>query len=289
MSRNITTNTHKADRILGQPDNLARFTVFDSLAQFSEAAQESASRTLADSDPTWAGGTFDEATNMATHGWEEPLPEVDALVDGMAKQLTLSPTLDVSGSDVDIDRYLSSEPECMLDYPLGEKDIRSISVLIPICFSSLVKATTARMRGIAVAAALEELHRQGITATVYAYLYITGTHGNKAVTLVKLADTRVAYDAARVAYGVGHPTMLRQLFFGYEDGWESQYHLMFGIESGRGAAPYSVTEGDDNIEEFLHRILDTEEAIDIPALHYNQNKWTMEQHLEQVQGFFTKG
>lgn len=297
--------------IPGQPRGL-RFEIISSLAELGELSELAHTE---EHDPRWAGGSMADALDMSAHGWDEPLPDVEALTDHMAPKQVFAPTLDVSGCEVDIDLYLLGEPECMIDYPMADRQVSSISVLVPVCYSAYVNESAVRKRGVAVAAALEELRLQGVAVTVYAYVmiggrgssnkYSTGNHSDSpiSVSLIRLADTRLAYDLARITYAVGHPTMLRQLFFGYEDGWCQDDRRTWGIGNygGRGSAPYSF---DDIGQGFRHRQgqptrqevitewvagqLDTEVSVMLCALDGKHNKMSMMDHMEEVEGYFTQ-
>jgi len=286
--------------IPGQPKGL-RFEIIGSIAELGELAETY--NTTHTTESKWAGGSLTEALDLAAHGWDEPLPDVEAITNTFAPTLVFTPTMDVSGCEVDIDLYLQGEPECMRDFPLSEREVASVSVLLPICYGGIVSEEAVRKRGIAVAAALEELRSQGVAVTVYVYLQIAGRgHSNKynppsgsplSITLVRVADTRLAYDLARITYAVGHPTVLRQLFFGYEDGWCREDRRTWGIENngGRGSSPYSLNELNNSrqdIVDFVKSQLDTEVTVMIPSLHYNNNKWSMDRHMEYIEGFFTQ-
>ena len=292
---------HPNLRLPGQPVQLVRLDIFDSLAEFAEASAASHSKY---NDPQWAGGSFEEAQLLAMQGWEAPLTDITTAIDDEAEVLQFAPLLDVAGDQVDLDLFLANEPECMLSYPLQPRSISSVSLMVPICYSHNVGEETARMRGVAVAAAIENFRERGITVNVYAYMALHSwssdvRHSNKkvkpcAVILVRLADSRFAYDPGRVAYGAGHPTMLRQLMFGFEDGWptspghgynKSDYSI-FDCNGVRGTAPYSLARSDREVADFVYGLLDTEVTVDLPELTSTHNEYSQAEHNKEVMRAF---
>ena len=262
-----------------QPELLQRYSYFHSLADFADAA--CASKTE-HTKKEWAGGTMETAVALATDGWQETVSEINTSLTDVADTLQFDLQVDVAGDVVDIDLYLTGEPECMISYPLQERKVSSISIMVPICYSSAVDEATARMRGLAVAGAIEDFRFRGITVNVYAYLCISGRDQRLAVTLVKLADSRYAFDQGRVTYGAGHPTMLRQLFFAYEDGWSKDDKSTFGIPGGRGYSPYCLGRADPDVANWIYDRLDTEISIDLPELTMNHNGFSQEDHNAEI-------
>ena len=59
----------------------------------------------------------------------------------------------VGGSEVDIDRYLAGEPECMVDYASPQGKVRMVDVVVNTAFSSFVREETIIERGAAICAA----------------------------------------------------------------------------------------------------------------------------------------
>jgi len=266
-------------KLRGQPSKLQRFDYFESLSEFCEQAQ--ANKT-AHRGPGWAGGSFEQAVALANDGWQDTVSDINTKISDVSETLKFAPTVDVTGDVVDMDLFLTGEPECMISYPLQPREVASVSIMVPICYSSMVDAESAKKRALAVAGAIEDFRFRGIMVTVYAYLCIAGKRDKLAVSLVKLADSRYAFDQGRVTYGAGHPTMLRQLMFAFEDGWNSEDHTTFDVRGGRGYPPYCLGRAEQEVADWVYGTLDTEITIDLPELEYSANNWSQSDHDDQI-------
>ncbi len=173
-------------------------------------------------DDRFAGGSFANAVKMARgDGWTAALPEIDATRiqgDGAGRDFEI--VYDVSGADVDMGRLMSGEPDCMSEALLTAPRSPVVSVLVPFGFNCNVDESAMRKRGAVVAAVLEWSRATGVTVEVWAVK--AGSSGGKNAQRyaysVFVGDSRGAYNPAVVAYAVGHPTMLRRLSFGVQDG-----------------------------------------------------------------------
>src|SRR5581483_7068916 len=78
-------------------------------------------------DYEWYGGTFQEALDLAEHGWEEKLDETLAIMESAIEKVekehevkAFTPVWEVTGAEVDVARYLEGVPENMIDFPMQE-------------------------------------------------------------------------------------------------------------------------------------------------------------------------
>src|SRR6266567_585901 len=110
-------------------DSSRMISTYYSVTEYVEAARREVSRTGLGLDyvnPAVTETTsYGQAIDMALNGWPDELPDAlriaeDAvkLCDQETSAFTFAPVFDVAGGDVDVARYLSGEPECMVDYPL---------------------------------------------------------------------------------------------------------------------------------------------------------------------------
>lgn len=168
----------------------------------------------------WAWGdlaTWDDVLTTAANGWDQHLTEVLALaedavdtVEAMTDQVTFQTVYDVTGTDVDVGRYLTGIPECMIDYPLIEvpRVGRVITVCASVSVSGSVSAATIVQRGQVLTALAMHLSRLGLNLELWADF---STSGGTIRTLVKGANDVI--DPARILYAYAHPSMLRGLGF----------------------------------------------------------------------------
>jgi hypothetical protein len=207
---------------------------FDSVAELSEAVSANGKwikdNTLSDGKTFNAGRQkfFDVPSvtalnRLVANGFDEPVADAMRTAEDAAKTVTrdlptlsgFSQTHDVAGSVVDIDRYLTGEPECMIDFPLVEivKAGRVISLCAGVSASASIRPATLRQRGaeiVALALALSEL---GYALEVWSEFHGAGLgHSISVRTLVKGAHDEI--DASRLMYALAHPSMLRVWGFG---------------------------------------------------------------------------
>lgn len=186
------------------------------------------------------GGSFDSAVKMATtDGWDAALPAIAEALDApMLDAPVLVAHYDVAGGAVDMGRYMGGEPECMVEILPVNRPMRGVSVLVPMAYSASVRTDQIMERGAAIAAVLEQARLHGITVTIYGASAVTYSAGGKdgaperTCTTVRIGDSRGAYNPSIIAYALGHPTVLRRLYFGIQDGYTAALRKVVG--GGRG-------------------------------------------------------
>lgn len=190
-----------------------------SLDQFADAVQDSTGhRDKGD----WSGNvTWDEALILARMGWDEQLSSAMEVAESaitMAEQEhltdTFRPMWDVAGDEVDVGRFLSGEPECMIRFPVTRTSTagRVITMCASMSYSGSISAATIRKRGQAIVALAMALSKLGHNTELW--MDLTGQAGKGTVkvrVLVKGANDEL--DPARIMFAFAHPAMLRQLGF----------------------------------------------------------------------------
>lgn len=165
---------------------------------------------------------FAEALELARGGWSEATPEALSIAESAVAKVeterpmaSFDPVWDVSGSVVDVGRYLSGEPECMIDFPLREivKAGRVITLCASVSVSGAVSAESMQRRGAAIVGLAIALSRIGYEIEILADMTATGfdCRGLRIQTLIKSAGEPL--DVERVMFALSHPAMLRSLAF----------------------------------------------------------------------------
>jgi hypothetical protein len=209
----------------------SRVTVtYDSVRELADHAEEvttDAYRAQFAARSDWFSvATLDEALTLAREGWSEEVSRALTAADGAVEkvertfeQLAFVAEYGVSGADVDIDRFLTGEPECMVDYPLRPivKAGRVITVCVSVGYSATLSTETVIKRGHAIAALVLALARLGYATEVWTDWSLDGRAGDDAPdvrirTLVK--GPQDALDAERLMFAVAHPAYKRVLHFG---------------------------------------------------------------------------
>jgi hypothetical protein len=177
---------------------------------------------------SWQGGaTTGEALTLARMGWDAVLTETLDLVESMVTKVdkahdvdTFTPTWDVTGSDVDMGRYVSGEPENMISYPMvkTQRTQRMIQVCATVGARAQIGPEDMIRRGQIVTAFALIAQRLGYGCELWADS--TAVHGGRGSrgdsmlsvrTMVKGPNDTI--DPSRVLYAYAHPSMLRCLTF----------------------------------------------------------------------------
>lgn len=224
---------------------------FDSLDHFANVAYSIPKEEWHQAKPKWAGGTHLQARRMAKgKGWQEAIGMVDVITKHVANLVdaeTISDSFtyryDVVGGAIDIGRFLTGEPECMIEahpVPLARRG-KVARIVVPIAYNANVDSSLAMKRGAAVVGLIESLARAHYSLEVWAVSAGHSFGGNKRFAYsVKVADAAVAFDPAMVAFGVGHPAMFRRLSFNVECQEGFGMRSDFEIPSRMGKAPGDV-------------------------------------------------
>jgi hypothetical protein len=215
----------------------------DQLADAAECRASDGIRRNRENSPSWAGGTFGDSLTLARSGWAEELSEALSIAQDAVELCernhevlkVTEPVYDVSGDSVDIGRYLSGEPECMVDFPLQPtSDVgRVITLCASVGYSAAIDADVIRRRGqviVAFALALSQLGHN-----VECWADTSGSRGDRKFhvrTLVKAADDTL--DPARIMFAYANPGMLRNLSFAIYDQFPGEFRQAFGPNTGRG-------------------------------------------------------
>lgn len=202
----------------------------DELADAAIRRKDLGGKSMGDADESgtdkWAGGSFNSAVEMAKLGWEEQLTEALAIAESAVSMVekdhevqTFVPTWDVAGAEVDVARYLSGEPENMIDFPMAE--ISKLGKVITLCasvsYSSAIEPETIIRRGQVITAFAIILTRLGYSSELWIDQTCSGSQGKFSLkAMVKGPNDTI--DPSRILYAYAHPTTLRRLVFAVENG-----------------------------------------------------------------------
>lgn len=234
--------------------------VAEAVRPHNKEARGKASREKDNDD--WAGVPFGTAIKMAEEGWPEGAEASRGLAEVMEGQIgmALLPTfvrhMDVSGVEPDVPAYLSGEPECMVDYRLVERERagRVVKVFVDVAASSGFSKSVLQARAAAVMAFCMACHEQGDTVEVWIGQTVTPGPFTGDGTLLKMHGVACCvqkageiFDEDRLAFMVGHPSVLRRLMFAVEEHAPDWVQDGIGVGSGYGVPTRSL----DQTKEFL--------------------------------------
>lgn len=176
-------------------------------------------------DEEWYGGTFTAVAEAMRDGWEAELPEALDVAEGAVKETErelpaelFTPQWDVCGADVDMGRYLTGEPENMIDFPLAPMVKQGKVVTVCASFGALggVSAEAKIAQGRVVTALAMTLGQLGYTTELWADY--SGRHAgrgqstyNSIRVLVKGANDVI--DPSKILAAYAHPGAQRRMGF----------------------------------------------------------------------------
>lgn len=191
--------------------------------------------------PGFAGvASWAEVETLAVNGWESETDKALAVardaVDSVWRdhsQPKFESVWGVTGSSVDVGRYLSGEPENMVEFvPNSSTTGRVVVMCVSVCSSGAVSTESITRRGHAIVATAVALAEMGFTLELWADISVDNRNKlprrpkqeMRLRCLVKGANEH--FDAARIMFAFAHPAM----------------HRVLGI-GARCDAPNSVTAG----------------------------------------------
>jgi len=217
---------------------------------------------------SWAGTkTFGESLDLARKGWSEGLETIKAMSEEIWKvvgQEIKKQTFqyDVCGDVVDVDRYLSGEPENMIQFTeeqaVGHGKI--IKIWVNTVASVGVTKETMFYRGAAVVALVDALEKLGFSCEVSTIDAISERwSGDKNVLRynVLLRGAGEALDLDRLAFALANASWLRRLIFSAMEQESPALRRMFGIGMGTYGNP-----------EEARGATNDDHGMDVPSLRY---------------------
>lgn len=178
--------------------------------------------------PKFAGvATIEAAQRLAARGLRAEGLETFDLAQDVIKELQqdrilpeFAPVHDVQGMDVDIERYLSGEPECMIEYPIDELIATGpvVTMVVGMNYSAIATKEAILAQGrLAVALALA-LSACGYSLEIWSEMHTGGApeiaYAPRGIKVrVKVLEAGTSIDPAGLTYSLAHPSMLR--IFGF--------------------------------------------------------------------------
>lgn len=187
--------------------------------------------------------SWGEAKDLAAHGWRDI--ETDALVIAESAVATVerehdsmgfTPVWDTSGCEVDVSRYLSGEPENMIDYHMVEvpRNGRVITLCASVSVSGGIGGESLKRRGYGVAALALAMNSLGFATELWADLSASGGKCTGRIRVL-VKGTNDELDPAKVMFAYAHPAMLRTLCFAGMHRFPSGVRKALDVGSGYGS------------------------------------------------------
>jgi hypothetical protein len=228
--------------------------------------------------------TFAEAMDLARKGWPEGLAAVKAMAEQIWRVVgqevkKLEFNYEVAGDDVDVGRFLTGEPENMLEY-IEEPSVgrgKIVHIYVNTVASCGISKETMYYRGAAVLALVDALEKLGFSCCVQTIDAISERWtGDKNVLRynVTLREAGEALDMDRLAFALAHASWLRRLIFSAMEQESPELRKQFSVPNGCYGNP-----------EEARGATNDEHGIDVPSLRYGSHhfqsqetaiKWVLE-------------
>lgn len=241
-------------------DIVRRFDTWDSMVDYTlhPDCNTSGKGYSTTDTPEWCGtSTWEEAVELARSGYNAPLPEINRLSDeiqyniGTGLMNSFETTYDSSGAEVDIGRYVSNDPDCMIEaVPVRISKVgRVITILISGSYSAGTDLAAHSKRGAAIVSLIDTLERLQHSCEIWLQntVFAESMRMNRFTTLVRLKAPEEPVDIPKLAFAIMHPASLRRVIFNVEDQESDTICATFGFRyKGLGNYGYPArTEEDD--------------------------------------------
>lgn len=218
-------------------DNMSMGEAIDRLSDQNQPKRNDLASVNDSARASWDLNTsFGQAANLAAVGWQERADELWKFAQALAPctDTGIVDRFDVSGGSVDVGRYLSGEPECMLDQVITP--LSAIKIMVNISASSSVDARYLFNRGIALAAIIHSLQSSGrsISLTVGESVVSSNGTGDIHNTLIELQAFGEYINPGRLAFWIAHPAALRRCIFRYNEQQSDEIRSSIGFRDGNG-------------------------------------------------------
>lgn len=220
----------------GTKGSKVRVEMFDSFGEFVDYAKHNPSPDSSNKDADkWAGSaSLQDAADMARKGYGEIRPQVDSLMAVLQERIAerfgerFVTEYSVTGGTVDMGKFVTGDPECMLDWKAEPS--ASMGRVVRVCMAGTASANIPAehiiRRGTAVVALLDTLHKLGVGLELWWDSTISGDTTedgiNRFSTAVKLHDSSEPLDIDNLMWAVAHPSMLRRLTFSVQEQSETK-------------------------------------------------------------------
>lgn len=212
-------------------------------AAMQPPSNASASRTAEES---WAGASYEDAMRMAYEGDPRSARLLKVKAGALAKSHTGLRAVQmwgVAGSAIDMGRYLSGEPECMIETVRARRPSPVIKLGIERTVSSGISTDEMASTGVSVLAAVEALRLVGVPSEVW--VTFTQAQQKKLSVQVLIQEAGRPIDIDRLAFWVVHPSALRRVGFAIQEQEPIEDRILTGILDAQSYGyPAEADKGD---------------------------------------------
>ncbi|MGH3953504.1 MAG: DUF7192 family protein [Mycobacterium sp.] len=258
---------------------LTRFDSFHQFITWNESAPDNRTMSMR-SEPDFHGGVTSMSNLLKVARDGMPRNGIDALhlatetlqeIERELNYQTFQTSYNVSGCDVDVARYLSGEPENMIDYTMADvvRTSRVVTIVCGIGVPAMVSASKIQEHGHSLMALSEAIDRTGLQSEIWVddvSVNSMGTHDalvdHSGRVAVRLKAPGESFDPGMFMFALTHAGMLRGLTFNAMHAFPTAWITKLNIGSGYGRATREFVAADDYPDGALYipPILNNREA-----------------------------
>ena len=185
---------------------------------------------------------WEEAVNIARFGWHEGLKDLDyyeELADRDYSKREHSNLWDIElstqGAYVDVEAYLTGQPECMCEFKSKEVN-RFADIVVNSAYSCFVKKETVFNRGREIMKLVDVLEKNNIKTRIVLFNIISTSginRGDKYISKIVAKEYNQMLDQDQLAFPLLHASFLRRYFFACIE-QEEDIRGKFGVFGGYG-------------------------------------------------------
>ena len=235
---------------------------------------------------SWCGAeNYSEAVTIAREGTDLQRAE-QTLKQLEHTRPIMQQVMDVTGSVVNMDAYLSGLPENMMEFPIVEEPTKFLNLFVDVSESGFVSSERLVNKAIAVASIVDDLENNGYRVAVTVGMVSSQRKSFNGVlmddytsTLVAMVKIKEYHKVLSVGQLIGccHPSFLRVLMFCYING---TYRNFGGPAKGYGRP----TRDQLDLEKALAEVAD-KDMVYIPS---NEDLSSVESAVEMISKYIHK-
>ena len=184
----------------------------------------------------WSGNvTYTQAIALAENGWTDA-PKLGEIADRLTSSETrtsLEMKHAVSGSFVDMGRFVEGHPECMMEFA-EEPAPKSIHLAVETGKGACATPREMELTGAVAMAVIDTLTKSGIRVEVSSFFaHKNKKSGKTALTIYPLKRAAEPIDENQLAFWLCHPAAFRSLIFGFWDACPYSFYRDMDQSDGR--------------------------------------------------------
>ena len=275
-----------------------RTRVFESLGEFYQYAMYDKKHPEYTSDNneyrpssrdcgSWAGTeTWDEAVSLALNGWTDGLNDLKYKINADSKFIKGASNRfrmrnDVTGSFVDIDKYIQGEPECMMEFET-QIEPRFATVFVSAGASACVDKKEILERGRKVLEVIDALEQNNIRTRVV-QIFAVENDENKEYTTIVCKDYQNRLDMESLNFAICNAAQLRRFAFAVWERAPRKWRDAMGFRQGLGG-------GYGRPAKSIKAAIDETMPTDEPHIVFDSGVADHYEHIDaQVEELISKG